>query len=150
MCQLCVCRLPFASFATHSRPTVCVCVAPCGYAPSGYWWAGRDNAALPEPAPSHANCLKTRTAKRPTITTLVQFAGGRVHALLARFQFIAKFASGGSSSLFAIVLCLFSNSCKFLPVGTPIRSAARKGSAIPIDKSSNKSRYSTSCQNPNE
>jgi len=23
-------------------------------------WAGRDNATLPEPAPSHANCLKTR------------------------------------------------------------------------------------------
>src|SRR5687768_2603514 len=24
------------------------------------WWAGRDNAALPEPTSSHANCLKTR------------------------------------------------------------------------------------------
>jgi hypothetical protein len=24
------------------------------------WWAGRDNATLTEPTPSHANCLKTR------------------------------------------------------------------------------------------
>jgi hypothetical protein len=24
------------------------------------WWAGRDNAILPELTPSHANCLKTR------------------------------------------------------------------------------------------
>jgi hypothetical protein len=24
------------------------------------WWAGQDNAALPEPTSSHANCLKTR------------------------------------------------------------------------------------------
>src|SRR5574341_647954 len=24
------------------------------------WWAGRDNAILPEPTSSHANCLKTR------------------------------------------------------------------------------------------
>jgi hypothetical protein len=31
------------------------------YAPEGYWWAGQDNAILPEPTSSHANCLKTRT-----------------------------------------------------------------------------------------
>ncbi len=24
------------------------------------WWAGRENATLPEPTPSHTNCLKTR------------------------------------------------------------------------------------------
>jgi len=31
------------------------------YALSGYWWAGRDNAALTEPTSGRANCLKTRT-----------------------------------------------------------------------------------------
>ena len=30
------------------------------YAPSGYWWAGRDNIALTEPTSSRATCLKTR------------------------------------------------------------------------------------------
>src|SRR5512138_1543165 len=30
------------------------------YAPSGYGWAGGDNAILTEPAWSHATCLKTR------------------------------------------------------------------------------------------
>jgi hypothetical protein len=30
------------------------------YAPSGYWWVGRDHAALTESASSHAKCLKTR------------------------------------------------------------------------------------------
>ena len=30
------------------------------YAPSGYWWMGRDNATLTEPALSQRNCLKTR------------------------------------------------------------------------------------------
>jgi hypothetical protein len=34
----------------QGRPTVCVTRG----------WAGRDNAILPEPAPSHAKCLKTR------------------------------------------------------------------------------------------
>jgi hypothetical protein len=66
-----------------SRPTV-------GVTP---WWVstgfasqppgGRDNAILPEPTPSHANCLKTRTAKRPTTTAPTLFAGDRVHAVLA-------------------------------------------------------------------
>src|SRR5687767_8263479 len=46
------------------------------YAPAGYWWAGRENAALLEPASSHANCLKN--AQTPT---------GRVHAVLARFYY---------------------------------------------------------------
>jgi hypothetical protein len=30
------------------------------YAPSGYWWVGRDNAILTEPTRSHKTCLKTR------------------------------------------------------------------------------------------
>ena len=37
----------------------------------GYWWAGRDNATLSEPTPSHANCLTARRAcarKAPTTT----------------------------------------------------------------------------------
>ena len=30
------------------------------------WWAGRDNAALPEPASSHANCPKNaQSSSRP-------------------------------------------------------------------------------------
>src|SRR5512138_3184425 len=40
----------FSLSAMTSSPTVCV---TCG-------WAGRGNATLPEPTPSHANCLKTR------------------------------------------------------------------------------------------
>ena len=52
------------------RLTVCVCGAPCGYAPAysagvlvggiGYHLSalpGRDNAILPEPTSSHTNCL---------------------------------------------------------------------------------------------
>jgi len=37
-------------FAYSCCPTVCVT----------RWWAGRDNAILSEPTPSHTKCLKTR------------------------------------------------------------------------------------------
>ena len=33
-------------------------------APSGNWWAGRDNAVLMEPASSQETCLKTRRLPR--------------------------------------------------------------------------------------
>ncbi|HEX9331779.1 MAG TPA: hypothetical protein VF896_07825, partial [Anaerolineales bacterium] len=59
--------------------------APNGlrYAPAGYWWAGRGNAALTEPTSSHVNCLKTRTAKRPTSVAVAPWRH-RVHAVLGR------------------------------------------------------------------
>ena len=46
------------------------------------WWAGRDNAALPEPTSSHANCLKTRRLppRQPR-----RSPGDRVHAVLGEF-----------------------------------------------------------------
>ena len=47
------------------RPKVDVREAPCGYAPARYWWAGRDNATLPESISSHANGLKTRRLPPP-------------------------------------------------------------------------------------
>jgi len=43
------------------------------------WWAGRDNTALTEPAPSHANCLKTRRLPPPAPAFV---AGVRVLTLL--------------------------------------------------------------------
>jgi len=53
----------FDTFAVISigKPTACVT----------RWWAGRDNATLPESTSSHTNCLKTR--RLPT---------SRVHAVL--------------------------------------------------------------------
>src|SRR5215216_2320947 len=53
----------------------------------GYWWAGRDNATLTEPALSRVNCSKTRMLSlraaryAATITTPAYFVGGRVHAV---------------------------------------------------------------------
>src|SRR5215217_1210178 len=48
---------------------------------AGYWWAGRDNAILPELASSHEKRLKTRTLRSSSPTTMapVYFAGDRVH-----------------------------------------------------------------------
>src|SRR5688572_19564956 len=58
------------------------------YAPSGYWWVGRETAALPEPTPSHANCSKTRRLPPPhlhwravPVWSRCSSEGG-VHALL--------------------------------------------------------------------
>jgi len=51
--------------------------------------AGWDNAALPEPTPSHASCLKTRTLRSSSPTTMApaHFAGDRVHVCWAVFDF---------------------------------------------------------------
>jgi hypothetical protein len=46
------------------RLTVGVRVAPRGYAPSGYWWVGRDNATLTESTPGHRKCLTVAIATR--------------------------------------------------------------------------------------
>jgi len=49
------------------------------------WWVGRDSATLPEPTPSHTNCLKTRRLPPPrprrTLPRLLVagVAGVRVH-----------------------------------------------------------------------
>jgi hypothetical protein len=43
------------------------------------WWAGRENATLPEPTSSRANCLKTRRLPPPWPRC---FSGDRVHAVL--------------------------------------------------------------------
>jgi hypothetical protein len=58
----------------NNRPTACIMPRTLS---AGYWWAGRDNATLPEPASSHANCPKTRTPRSdsPTITVLALFQG---------------------------------------------------------------------------
>ena len=40
------------------------------------WWAGRDNAILTEPAPSHTNCLKTRRLP-PAVPEPVEGSGAR-------------------------------------------------------------------------
>src|SRR6266487_1789851 len=40
------------------------------YTPSGHWWAGRDNATLTEPTSSHRNCLKTRTLRSSSPTSV--------------------------------------------------------------------------------
>jgi hypothetical protein len=65
--------------------------APNGvrYAPTGYWWVGRDNAALTESA-STQKCLKTqRVSPRPQ-----RSPGVRAHAML------------GSNTISALVICL--------------------------------------------
>ena len=58
------------------------------HAPKEYWWVGRENAILPEPTPSHAKCLKTRTPRSGSPTTMAPalFAGDRVHAVLGRLE----------------------------------------------------------------
>jgi hypothetical protein len=48
------------------------------------WWAGRDNATLPEATSSHANCLKTRRLPphlhwRAVPVWLRRSPGDRVH-----------------------------------------------------------------------
>ena len=47
--------------------------APNGwrYAPKGYWWVGRENATLPEPALSQEKCLKTRRVPPPHLHDLL-------------------------------------------------------------------------------
>jgi hypothetical protein len=56
---------------------------------------GRDNDILSEPTSSHENCLKTRTAQRPTTMAPAYFAGDRVHAVLLE---CSRKGRGGVSS----------------------------------------------------
>ena len=58
-------------FAFHSLSRLTVCITR--------WWAGRDDTVLPEPASSHAKCLKTRRLPPPWSRCSSE---GRVHAVL--------------------------------------------------------------------
>jgi hypothetical protein len=78
----------YSGFITlESSLTVCVCLAPCKGYPLVFLerldnQVRPDNAILTESVSSHANCLKTRTAKRPTTTAPTYVVGDRVHAVL--------------------------------------------------------------------
>src|SRR6185503_19504750 len=56
-------ELPYKFLECVKRLTVCVMPL------QGYWWAGRGDAILTEPTPSHTNCLKTRRQRSCSPTT---------------------------------------------------------------------------------
>jgi hypothetical protein len=59
------------------------CANGLRYAPSGYWWVGRDNAALTELGLEPRKRLEN--AQTPTTMVPAEFAGDRVHAVFGGF-----------------------------------------------------------------
>src|SRR5829696_8061591 len=66
------------SFRNNTRSVVMFCPTVC----VTRWWAGRENATLPEPASSHAKSLKTRRLPPPWHLRSLQGIGCIIPMLL--------------------------------------------------------------------